>query len=145
MSITFILQATSVTISEKGWVYTANTHSKPIKSKLHTIQAIKSINATLPMLLRILDKKGADNILVQLGNSSLKRKATKNFKLAQIIGKNASQGKDGLLISDLIKQPKMLENSAHAKLKLSSNKKELLVKTHKGGSTLQFSFLKSFY
>ncbi|TLD82518.1 hypothetical protein [Helicobacter trogontum] len=117
------------------------THIQNLLSQMATTTGNKEINATLPMLLRILDKKGADRYLVQLGKLIIETQSNKELQIGTNYWANVKQSKDGLLISDLIKQPKMLENLAHAKLKLSSNDlKELLNETHKNGNTLESVF-----
>ena len=67
------------------------THIQSLLSQMATTTGNKEINATLPMLLRILDKKGADKYLVQLGKLIIETQS--NFKLAQTIGQMSSKAK----------------------------------------------------
>ncbi len=117
------------------------THIKNLLSQIATTANNKEINASLPMLLRILDKKGVDKYIVQLGKLLIETQSNKELSVGSNYWANVKQGKDGLIISDLIKQPKILENLSHARLKLSSNDlKELIDDAHKGGKTIESVF-----
>ncbi|MWV61654.1 hypothetical protein DCO58_08410 [Helicobacter saguini] len=115
-------------------------HLQNLISQMATTKG-KELNANLPMLLRILDKKGADKYLVQLGKLIIETQSNKELKIGTNYWANVKQGKDGLIISDLIKQPKMLETLSNARLKLtSSDLKELMSETQKGGRALESVF-----
>lgn len=117
------------------------THLQNLLGQMATSSGNKEINATLPMLLRILDKKGGDTYLVQLGKLILETKSDRELTIGTTYWANVKQGKDGLIISDLIKQPKILETLSHAKLKLSSKDlKELLDQSHSGGKQIEHVF-----
>lgn len=116
-------------------------HLQNLLSQMATTSGNKELNANLPMLLRILDKKGADKYLVQLGKLIIQTQSNKELKIGTNYWASVKQGKDGLIISDLIKQPKLLENLENARLKLtSSDLKELLSETQKGGRALESVF-----
>lgn len=101
----------------------------------------REINSTLPMLLRILDKKGADKYLVQLGKLIIETKSDKPLKVGTNYWANVRQGKDGLVISDLIKQPKIMENLSKSHIKLTSKElSELLNDANKANKHIDSVF-----
>ena len=57
------------------------THIQSLLSQMATTTGNKEINATLPMLLRILDKKGADKYLVQLGKLIIETQSNKELQV----------------------------------------------------------------
>ncbi|RDU65387.1 hypothetical protein CQA53_06330 [Helicobacter didelphidarum] len=116
-------------------------HLQNLLSQMATTKGNKELNATLPMLLRILDKKGVDKYLVQLGKLVIETQSNKELSVGANYWASVKQGKDGLVISDLIKQPKMLENLHNARLKLNpSDLKDLLNETQNGGKQLESVF-----
>ncbi len=117
------------------------THIKNLLSQIATTSNSKELNASLPMLLRVLDKKGANKYIIQLGKLIIETQSNKELNIGANYWANVKQDKNGLLISDLIQQPKLLENIVHARLKLSSNDlKELLNDAHNGGKNIELVF-----
>lgn len=128
-------------IKDKRALMIQPAHIQNLLSQMATTTGNKEINSTLPMLLRILGKKGADKYLVQLGKLVIETQSNKELHVGTNYWANVKQSKDGIVISDLVKQPKMLENLTYTKLKLNSNDlKELLNETHKGGKTIESVF-----
>lgn len=116
-------------------------HLQSLLSQIATTKGNKDINASLPMLLRILDKKGMDTYVVQLGKLIIETQSNKELLVGTNYWANVRQSKEGLIISDLVKQPKILESINNAKFKLHANDlKEILNETQQGGKQLENIF-----
>lgn len=75
-------------------------------------------NATLPLFLEVLEKKGADKYLLQLGSQIIETKSQKPLMIGQkywALMQKSSVG--AIMLSNLIPQPKILEQLKNAPLK----------------------------
>ena len=101
----------------------------------------KELNANLPLFLRILSKQGADKYLVQLGRLVIETTSHKELTVGANYWASVKQGREGLLISDLIKQPKILSQLETSKLRLYSKEfQEILQEAQKGGRQIENLF-----
>ncbi|GMB93563.1 hypothetical protein NHP200010_12850 [Helicobacter bizzozeronii] len=76
-------------------------------------------NATLPLFLKVLEKKGDNKYLLQLGNQILETKSAKPLIIGQkywALMQKSSVG--AIMLSNLIPQPKIMEQLKNAPLKL---------------------------
>ncbi|STQ86055.1 hypothetical protein LS73_002610 [Helicobacter muridarum] len=93
-------------------------HLQNLISQIATASSNREINATLPILLRVLSKQSDNKYLVQLGKLVVETSSNKELTPGINYWANVRQGKDGIVISDLIKQPMILDQleSSHVKL-----------------------------
>ncbi|WP_121021686.1 hypothetical protein [Helicobacter vulpis] len=76
-------------------------------------------NATLPLLLKVLEKKGAQKYLLQLGNQIVETKSQKPLVVGQSYWALMQKSSVGaIMLSHLTPQPKILEQLKDAPLKL---------------------------
>ncbi|BCZ17697.1 hypothetical protein NHP190003_09790 [Helicobacter sp. NHP19-003] len=79
----------------------------------------RNFNGTLPLLLKVLEKKGADQYLLQLGNQVLESKSQKNLVLGKTYWALVHKSSVGAtMLSNLIPQPPILAELKNAPLKL---------------------------
>ncbi|BDQ27361.1 hypothetical protein [Helicobacter heilmannii] len=80
---------------------------------------VQNFNGTLPLLLKVLEKKGADQYLLQLGNQVLESKSQKNLVLGKTYWALVHKSSVGAtMLSNLIPQPPILAELKNAPLKL---------------------------
>lgn len=94
-------------------------------------QDAKYYNNTLPILLQVLEKTRM-GYLLKLGNNIIEAKSTNNLQIGAkfwAIVKDSSVGE--ILISNLIKQPKIFENIQFSTLKYTIKEFETMVKDGK--------------
>lgn len=102
---------------------------------------IKTLNTNLPMLLKVLAVNGKDSYLVQLGKLTLQTSSDKELKLGSAYWANVKNTKEGIVISNLVQQPKMMDSLNYAKLKLTSEDLKELFKEQKGAHEVFKDFL----
>ncbi|WP_104695130.1 hypothetical protein [Helicobacter salomonis] len=79
----------------------------------------KQFNATLPLLLKVLEKKGAQKYLLQLGNQIIETKSQKPLVIGQSYWALMQKSSVGaIMLSHLTPQPKIMEQLKDAPLKL---------------------------
>ncbi|WP_120944583.1 MULTISPECIES: hypothetical protein [Helicobacter] len=79
----------------------------------------KQFNATLPILLKVLEKKGAQKYLLQLGNQIVETKSQKPLSIGQNYWALMQKSSVGAIqLSKLTPQPKIIEQLKDAPLKL---------------------------
>ncbi|RDU72310.1 hypothetical protein CQA66_05395 [Helicobacter aurati] len=116
-------------------------HLQGLLSQIATSSNNKEINASLPMLLRILSKQDGGKYLVQLGKLVIETNSNKELAVGTNYWANVKQGKEGLIISDLIKQPAILQQLESSYLKLhTKDLRELLNESHASGKQIENLF-----
>ncbi|WP_104708160.1 hypothetical protein [Helicobacter ailurogastricus] len=79
----------------------------------------QNFNGALPLLLKVLEKKGADHYLLQLGNQVLESKSQKNLILGQSYWALVHKSSVGAtMLSNLVPQPAIFAQLKDAPLKL---------------------------
>lgn len=113
-------------------------------SNLASLQNNKQLNANLPMLLQVLSKKNADTFLVQLGKLIIETKSNKDLIVGAKYWASVAQDSKGILINNLVQQPKLMQNLQDSKFKLSSKDLNLLLDEAKKGDTKLENIFKDF-
>ncbi|PAF46691.1 hypothetical protein BKH46_06910 [Helicobacter sp. 12S02634-8] len=90
---------------------------------------VNGFNATLPLLLKVLAKKGAHEYLLQVGNVAVHTKSQKELFVGQRYWANMSRSTTGaILLSNLSPTPKLLQTLQDSPLKLSFSDIQKLIK-----------------
>lgn len=101
----------------------------------------KQLNANLPMLLQVLSRKGSDKFLVQLGKLIIETTSNKELVVGAKYWANVSQSNKGIVINNLVAQPKLMQNLEESNFKLTSQDlKSLLLESNKNEKKLESIF-----
>ncbi|PAF52519.1 hypothetical protein [Helicobacter sp. 13S00477-4] len=102
-----------------------NTLSSELKGDI-------SFNATLPLLLKVLGKDKNGEYILTLGNKTIRTKSHKELLIGQKYWANMSRSSVGaIILSDLIRQPKMIEVIEKSPLKFILSDLEKILKESK--------------
>lgn len=92
-------------------------------------KGVSEFNATLPLLLKVLEKKGEGEYLLRLGNATIATRSQKELTIGQKYWAQMSRSSVGaIVLSNLIHQPQMLETLQNSPLKFSFSDLEKIFK-----------------
>lgn len=103
------------------------------------IKNITEFNGTLPILLKVLSKPKNGQYLLKMGNTTIETKSHKELLVGQKYWANMSKSSVGaIVLSNLIRPPKMLEMIEKSPLKFNSSDLDKLLKESKSDNFKEY-------